>query len=256
MLENANKDLQNIKIIRYTVTDSTNTRAREYAEKHSIDAPVVFIADGQTSGRGRRGRSFDSQTDAGLYISFLYKPKTQSLDVSKITAFAAVKVCRVLSRCAGADVGIKWVNDIYHNGKKLCGILTEGEFSLNGKGFDYVICGIGINIRKRKFSKELSEIATTLEDATGESVDNELLASELIAEFFSSSDTSELIREYKARSVLIGNDVEVHAISGEIYSARVIDISENAGLVVQTADGEVKELISAEVSVRKKNFSI
>lgn len=256
MIENANKDLQNIKIIRYTVTDSTNTRAREYAEEHSVDAPVVFIADGQTNGRGRRGRSFDSQTDAGLYISFLYKPKTQSLDVSKITAYAAVKVCRVLSRCAGVEVGIKWVNDVYHNGKKLCGILTEGEFSLNGKGFDYVICGIGINIRKRKFPKELSEIATTLEDITGESVDKELLASELIAEFFSSSDTSELIREYKARSVLIGNEVEVHALSGEVYSARVVDINDDAELLVQTKDGEVKKLISAEVSVRKKNFSI
>ena len=250
-MKNANNYLQNIKTVRYDLTDSTNTRAKEYASLYGIESPVVFIAEGQTMGRGRRGRSFDSERGAGLYISFLYKPSSKDTDVSRITAYAAVKVCRALKASFGIDVGVKWVNDIYVNDKKLCGILAEGEFSEDG-GFKYIICGIGINLKKREFAPEIRDIATTVEDITGKEADKDKLIESLIREFFAEQDEAELMKEYRALSVIMNSDVYVSTLSGDRYSARVIDIGDNAELIVKREDGSLERLISAEVSVKKK----
>lgn len=238
-----------MKLFRYEITDSTNTRAREYAKSENPIFPAVFIADGQTEGRGRRGRSFDSEKGAGLYISFLFKPHGMARDAVKITLRAAVALCRVLEKVCGIEPKIKWVNDILVGGKKLSGILTEGEIDSNGE-LEYAVCGIGVNLNSRKFPPEISDIVTTVEDITGKKPDREALIESLISEFFMEVRDSEIIKEYRRRSAVIGKPVKVHKLTGEIFSARALDITDNGELLVEDENGSRETLISAEVSLR------
>lgn len=243
----ANSCLQNVKLFKYDVTDSTNTRAREYAARGYDGAPAVFMADGQTAGRGRRGRSFDSARGAGLYVSILFKP--DNTDPVLITVRAAVAVARALEAVCGLRAGIKWVNDITVGGKKLAGILTEGGFGADGK-LDYAVCGIGINTVSRSFPDGLSDIATAIEDETGSAPERDRLAERILLEFFSADGADEVIREYRERSVIIGRRVEVRRLSGEIYRAKAVGITDAGALTVELDSGIREELISAEVSVK------
>ncbi len=241
-----------MKIFRYDVTDSTNTRAREYAKNENATFPAIFIADGQTDGRGRRGRSFDSERGAGLYISILFKPRGAASDAVKITLRAAVALCRALSRVSGVEAEIKWVNDILIEGRKLAGILTEGEINSRGE-FEYAVCGIGVNLASRTFPPQLSEIVTTVEDKTGKKPDREALVEALISEFFRDADDSEIMQEYRRRSAVIGKRVEVHKLTGEVFSATAVEITDLGELIVEDEYGCRESLISAEVSLKLKS---
>jgi BirA family biotin operon repressor/biotin-[acetyl-CoA-carboxylase] ligase len=247
---NANKNLQNARIIRYDVTDSTNTRAREYAKENAPDSPVVFIAEAQSAGRGRRGRSFDSSAGSGIYISFLMPVGDRQKDAASITANAAVKLCRALEEVFGISAGIKWVNDIYVNDRKLAGILAESVLSDSGE-IKYYICGIGINIFKRIFPDEIKEIAITVEEIIAKKPAKYGFLDALLAEFLSDED-EDFIVEYRKRSILIGEEISVYLFSGDSFSATVLDVGDGAELIVKTEDGKIKSLTSAEVSVRKK----
>ena len=238
-----------MKIFRYEMTDSTNTRAREYAKSENPTFPAVFIADGQTNGRGRRGRSFNSERGSGLYVSFLFKPHGAASDAVRITLRAAVALCRALSSVCGLEAEIKWVNDSLVGGRKLAGILTEGEINSNGN-FEYAVCGIGVNLNSRLFPPELSEIATTVEDNTGKKPNREALAEELISEFFRDADDSEIMEEYRRRSAVIGKRVEVHKLTGERFSARALEITDGGELIVEDERGYRESLVSAEVSLK------
>lgn len=237
-----------MKIFKYKITDSTNTRAKEYAKDECAEMPAVFIADGQTAGRGRRGRRFDSEVGAGLYMSILFRPDSDTADAARITVRAAVSVCHALRSLCGARVGIKWVNDIFFEGRKLAGILTEGEID-GGGGFRYAVCGIGINLLSREFPEEISGLVTTLEDISGVRVDRDLLSERIASEFFAEQDFSDIINEYRSLSVVIGKRVEIKRISGERFFAEVLDITEDGALLVLRDGGVREELISAEVSV-------
>ena len=237
-----------MKIIKYEITDSTNTRAKEYAKSAGAQMPALFIADGQTAGRGRRGRSFDSEGGAGLYMSILFRPDAECCDAAKITVLAAVSVCRAIRHLTGAEVGIKWVNDIYFDDKKLAGILTEGEIA-NCGGFSYAVCGIGVNLLSRDFPAELSGRVTTLEDISGVRVNRDGLAEKICEEFFAGWDFEDVIKEYRSFSILSGKRALMRRISGESFFATVLDITDDGALLVLRDDGVREELISAEVSV-------
>ena len=238
-------------IIKYECTDSTNTRAKEYAKMQDAKFPTVFIADEQTAGRGRMGRSFDSARGAGLYITFLFKPEEKGIDGAKITIRAAVSLAIAIEKAFGVCPKIKWINDIILNEKKLAGILTEGAVDSNGN-FEYAVCGMGINLLSRIFPDEIRDIVTTVEDATGTRPNKEIFEKLLIDEFFTSRDDSEIIREYRKRSSVIGKNVKVNRISGEFFFAKAIDVTDSGALTVETEDGNREDLISAEVSIRIK----
>lgn len=238
-----------MQIFKYDITDSTNERAREYARSEGAHFPAVFIARGQTHGRGRRGRSFDSELGAGLYISFLIKEDTKADEAVKITARAAVATSRAIERTSGLSPEIKWVNDIYSRGRKLAGILTEGEIDTATGRLSYAVCGIGINLKKRDFPDELSDIATTVEDECGITVDSEVLAEVLAEEFFSVGD---YMNEYRERSLVLGKKIAVRRLTGEEFTAHAVEITETASLIVEKENGEREELSSAEVSVSEK----
>ena len=238
-----------MKIFKYDVTDSTNERARVYAKNSDAEFPAVFIAKGQTAGRGRRGRSFDSEYGAGLYISFLFKPEADMSDPAKITAGAAVALARAILKATKLAVGIKWVNDIFVSNRKLAGILTEGEFDAESGALSYAVCGIGVNLLSREFPSELRDIVVTLEDAIGCAPDADLLTECLIDEFFKIDNR--FIDEYRTLSTVKGKRVAVHRVSGEEFFAEVVDITDGAALLVRREDGTLEELISAEVSIRQ-----
>lgn len=232
-------------------TESTNKDAKEYYEKQG-DCTAVFIADGQTGGRGRRGRSFASAHGSGIYMSLLICPRGELCSLTSVTTFTAVAVCRAIERVSGLSPDVKWVNDIYYKGKKLGGILTEGALSEDMRMAKYVIIGIGLNVLETDFPEEIRSIATSLESATGKKYDRNLLATEIIKELIGSNgrfSSREIVEEYRRRSFIVGRDITVHRLSCS-YDARVLSIEDDMSLRIRLADGREEKLVTGEVSVK------
>ena len=247
-------DLSNkLSIFVYNSTDSTNTRAKEAALGESVQY-AVFMANGQTAGRGRMGRSFVSDENKGLYLSILVKDGSEVRNALRVTTYMAVIASRAIEAHANINTGIKWVNDIYCNGKKLAGILTEGQMNPSGR-MDYYVCGIGINLMKQSFPEEIKDIATTVEDECGKRVDVNELAGTIITEFFSGlnklTDKS-VTDEYISRSILLDKDVTVIKPTEE-YFATVTGITDRCELILRLRSGEEEILSSGEVSIRQIN---
>lgn len=316
-------------------TDSTNTRLLSLLDAESLPTCTVQAGDGpassgplldaggrltrrgrdlaftlvaaasQTAGRGRVGRRFWSPDGSGIYFSFIYIPQGGVTDPGRITAAAAVAVCRAVDTLYGIRSGIKWVNDVYIGGRKVCGILTEGwtcgscalppppteaaaqdtpglqdepspaapEKATTPKGNDTqdgnaptvqaAVIGIGINIRAGiSLPEELSSKAGGLADEAvrlgcpadrAASVTRPRLLAACMAQALHILTAGEDIRdEYAARSILTGRDVTVIPLIGDErgrYTARVLGIGKNLGLLVKTADGTERELTSGEVSL-------
>jgi BirA family biotin operon repressor/biotin-[acetyl-CoA-carboxylase] ligase len=236
-----------VRVFFYEVTDSTNTRAKEYARGATLKEPCAFIAREQTAGRGRLGRSFLSRC-GGIYLSLLI-PAKEDVTPADITAEAAVKAARAIRDTVGLEVGIKWVNDLYVGGKKLAGILTEGVFGDDGK-LAYYIIGMGINVYKIGDFNEILPIATSIEDVLGERVNINELAATLTLALASDIDPEECLMEYRARSVVTGRHLTVVGAE-ECYSARAIEILDDYSLLVEReSDGERVRVFTGEVSVR------
>ena len=234
------------RIIYYEETGSTNTEAKEYAKSNpKSNETVVFIANSQTAGRGRRGRSFVSVKGAGIYMSILSYPKESVADATAVTAKAAVALSRAIEEICKRSISIKWVNDIYLNGKKLAGILTEGEVDKNGKLL-YQVVGMGINIYKNAISDEISNIATSIEGELNYAPNRSVLAARMIKEFLSTPDNC--YDDYKNKSFLIGKKVTVVKLS-ESYEATVIDINPDFSLQIER-NGEEERLFTGEISLK------
>ena len=225
--------------------DSTNAKIKDMA-LHCVAEGVTLIADRQTDGRGRRGRSFCSP-EGGLYLSTLLRPQAP-LDAGRITCCAAVAAVRAVESLCDASVAIKWVNDLYLNGRKLAGILAEGV--IDPDGAFAVVLGVGINVGITEFPPELAAIATSLANE-GFLVTREDLAAALLNEWerlYTTSDSAEWMEEYRRRSLVIGRTVTV--VQGDAtYLATAVAVTDEGHLLVSTPDGE-RELFSGEVSVR------
>lgn len=246
---------KDFEIIRYGECDSTNTRAREYAKRLALTGEArnaVFIAERQSAGRGRRGRSFLSER-GGIYVSFLFFAEEKPLEITGITARAAVISARAIDGFCGTRCEIKWVNDLYLNGRKIAGILTEGEFDENGN-LRYFIVGMGINVYKIEGFEQIMPIATTLEDEIKSKPDKEKLCSLLIekigGELMAESARSEMLSEYRERCNLLGRRVEVTR-GDERYEAKALEVLDDYSLLVELDSGEKRILNSGEVSAKR-----
>jgi BirA family biotin operon repressor/biotin-[acetyl-CoA-carboxylase] ligase len=234
------------KIIYYELTDSTNTRAKEYARANPDQKdPVVFIADGQTGGRGRLGRSFVSNSGAGIYISILSYPDGEDYNVARTTAGAAVALAKATEELCDCNIGIKWVNDLYLGSKKLAGILTEGEVNSDGK-MAFQVVGMGINVYKNAISDEISDIATSLEGEKIIPPNRSVLAAHIIKNHL--AEDSGFYEEYRARSVVVGREVTVVKLN-KSYPACVLDINRDFSLKIKTDRG-IEDLFTGEVSLK------
>jgi len=232
-------------------TSSTNTELRRMAEDGAPHG-TVLIACCQKGGRGRMGRSFYSET-GGLYLSLLLRPKTAAERGGDITGVAAVAVAEAVEAVTGKQTYIKWVNDLFCDGKKVCGILTEAAVSLEGGQFTYAVVGIGLNVYSPKvgFPKELADIAGSLYpcDEIQSGLINRL-AAEILCRFDELYQTPDNALEgYKRRCFLIGP--QVTAVRGtEERCVNVLDVAEDYCLIVEDEEGKRHLLNSGEVRVR------
>ncbi len=245
------------RIIMYDEVDSTNNAAKRYAlSSTSRDVfDRVFVANSQTAGRGRLGRSFYSPPESGVYISFLLHPKLLAESAVMLTTAASVAVCRAIENITDARSEIKWVNDVYINGKKVCGILTEAVTDFESGAVESVVIGIGINVSTDDFPEDVKNVAGNIgSDAAYIGSIRSRLAAEVINQVDSIvckeillSGNYEYIREYRERSIVLDKDI---VILNTNEMAHVTDIDDRGGLVVETADGVKKVLSTGEISIR------
>lgn len=229
--------------------DSTNTVLGRMAGEGAPEGTAVLALE-QTAGRGQRGRTFFSPAGSGVYMSLLLRPRIQAADALAVTPAAAVAASRAIEAATGRRVGIKWVNDVLLDGKKVCGILTEAQSTPAG-ALDHVICGLGINICEPEggFPPEISGSAGALfETYPGDERVAELVADVLngLWELASLLPARDFLNEYRERSVLTGGKVSVSG-RGE---AEVLGIDGGFRLLVRFPDGGVEALESPSALIQ------
>ncbi len=233
--------------------DSTNNYLKKLGSQGEMTTQLV-IAESQTGGRGRMGRSFFSPNGTGIYFSLLLHPK---YDIEKslfLTVMAAVSVAETIMKYNSNDVKIKWVNDIYIDGKKVCGILTEGAINSN-KMLDYAVVGIGINASapENGFPDDIKDIATAIFPGKTEENIKEKIVADVVNKFldmYNGNDT-DFTKRYKEYSYLTGKEINI--ISSETTRpATVIGITDECHLLVKNEKDEIEEISSGDVSVRLK----
>ena len=246
---------KNNRLYIYDTLDSTNNRAKQLALENAPHGTTV-IAMQQTAGKGRLGRSFFSPRE-GIYLSIIIKP---TFDLSKsvlVTAAASVAVAQAVESVCGRQAQIKWVNDVYLDGKKICGILTEGITDFETGHIESLVIGIGVNTSVRDFPDEIRDIVGAVDGNYSRSA----LAAEIISRmlnFAENIESREFIQDYRKRSMVIGKNVKVYkgvysiAPEKELegISAKVLGIDDDGGLEVIYTDGKRETLTSGEISVR------
>ena len=239
------ESLINNKIMKIHVFDtvtSTNDVARELC--NTTVEPLLVIADSQTSGRGRQGKSFFSPENSGLYFSFTYDTDSPDFDFTGLTCAVAVAVTRAVEKLTELKPEIKWVNDIYLDGKKVAGILVQ-SVAQNGV-IKKVIIGVGVNISTVQFPDELKNIAGSL----GAELDRNILAAEIVNNTYEllSKTPDSYLDEYRDKSNVIGKEI-IYIRDNIPHNATAVDIDSIGGLVV-LENGEKITLTSGEISLR------
>ena len=235
--------------------DSTNTYLKREAMSGAPDG-LCAVANEQTAGRGRVGRSFLSAPDCGVYLSMLVRPSCAAADCATLTSHAAVAVCRAIRKVSGAQTGIKWTNDILLGGRKICGILTELSLEGESGAVDSVVIGIGINANNgpESFPSELRAIAGSIRSFTGVSVDRSALAAAVITELDEmleqwKRDPRVYLEAYRGLCLTTGKEVRVLRGDQERIGFAVA-IMDDFALMVRYPDGTSEALTGGEVSVR------
>ena len=242
----------NRKIFIFDSIDSTNNYAKYLAASGAEDG-VLVTAETQTAGKGRMGRSFYSPSGGSIYMSVVLRPQTDMESSQLITSCIAVATAEAIDCVCSTDVKIKWVNDLFLGGKKICGILTEASLNFENGRLDYAVAGIGINLKsvKNSFSQQLSEIATSIEDETGNIPDRCRLIAEILKNidlYMSNMEKRNFLNEYRRRSFILGKRIAVSKFNSE-RMATAIGISDNAGLIVRYDDGNEETLNSGEARI-------
>jgi len=234
----------------HSVIDSTNTRAKALAAQGAPHGTLV-CARSQTGGRGRFGRHFHSPDAGGIYMSLILRPKLPAEKAVLITSMTAVAVARAIERLAEVDVQIKWVNDLYIEGRKVCGILCEAGMDFESGQLEYAVVGIGVNTAPAQFPEEIRDIATSVGNACGRDISKNRLIAEIcgcMEELYAHLEDGSFMSESRARSNVIGRQIVVLR-GGERIPARAVDIDDQGSLIVETERG-IETVRSGEVSVR------
>ena len=238
----------------FETIDSTNSRAKELAAQGAPQG-TVLIADHQTGGRGRRGRSFHSPAGTGIYMSVLLRPNCTPQELMHLTCAAAVAVCDAIERTCGIRPGIKWTNDLVWGKRKLAGILTELGLSPDGT-VDFAVIGIGLNCCQEEsdFPEEIRSIAGSLHSVTGNPIHRESVAAAMMDALFRMSadllsHRDRILNRYRSDCITLGKEVSVVKADGSVRHGTAIDIDEEGALVVRFDSG-METVNSGEVSVR------
>ena len=251
-------------ILYFESIDSTNTKAKELAEQ-GYPSGTLVVANHQNDGKGRRGRSWESPSNTGIFMTLMLKPDINPNNASMLTLVAALAVAKAITEITGEDAKIKWPNDIVVNGKKVCGILTE--MSAQFDYINHIVVGIGINVHNEEFPEELREMATSLKLESKRASNSEASKSEgknfrraeiiektmeyfekYYAKFLETEDLSELMKEYN--SILVNMHSQVKVLDPkESFEGKAMGITKRGELMVDTWESRKLES-SGEVSVR------
>lgn len=232
----------------YPALPSTNDTAKAIAATAAHG--TVILAEHQTAGRGRKGRAFFSPPGCGLYMSVILRERLTAARVELLTSAAAVAVANAIEGLVPAAVQIKWVNDLLIDGKKVCGILTEGAPNAAGE-YDFAVIGIGVNISTVDFPPELDAVASSLLRACGTAPDRAALAAAILHALetvLADMESGAFLKETRRRSAVLGKTVTV-VRGNETFLAQAIEIDDKGALIVETAGGR-QRLCSGEVSLR------
>lgn len=237
----------------YKTLESTNKTAKEMAIAGAGHGTTV-IADCQTSGKGRYSRNFFSFFGGGLYLSMILRPEVLRFEnTTAVTAFAAVSVCEAIEEISGKKPVIKWVNDIFMDNKKVCGILTEAVTDFESGNLQWIVLGIGINvnIRREEFPCELQELAASVFPEGGNPGVRNRLCAEIInriAGFDVLPEEKEIFDKYKKRLMMLGKKITVTQ-GKAVYKAVALDVDSAGRLIVEKENGEIISLTSGEIRV-------
>ncbi len=244
-----------VPIYTYKTLESTNKTAKQLALENAIHGTAVF-SNRQTSGRGRLGRDFFSPDSTGIYMSILLKP---DFDITKsvlVTTAASVAVARAIEKLFDVECKIKWVNDIYIDNRKVCGILTEAVTNFESGQIEYVVLGIGINCTPPSggFPPELRSIAGSIcpDPADAAAFPRNNLAAELInqvLDVIENLSARSFIKEYRERSLVVGKEISVIR-NGVPTPGKALYIDNDGALIVQLSTGGMHTLNSGEISIR------
>lgn len=239
---------QDLKICVYDLIDSTNSQAkRMFSEGDRSDK--LIVARSQSGGRGRLGRSFYSPAEGGIYMTLAYTTDEMIADAVSITSAAAVAVCSAICMNTGVSPDIKWVNDLYLNGKKICGILAESVVQANSC---HIILGIGINLNTKNFPQQLREIAGSI----GAECDPNKLIADIVNELFKFLyGKADFMPEYRKRSMVLGKTV-LCTRGNESYLGVAEKITDKGALLVRCTNGDLICMDSGEISLRLTETSV
>lgn len=234
-----------VKWYRYETLDSTNHEARRLVQSGAFSVPAVVIAERQTAGRGRQGKTFYSPARTGIYMSIVTDFPQDANDAVLLTIRTSVAVADAIREQTGIETGIKWVNDLYVGTRKVCGILTESV--LNGEKRCAII-GIGVNVSTECFPAELDGKAGSLGAAAQGSADT--LPAAILAHVLRIPENGlRYLDEYKKRSVVIGKEV-TYERGGVLKKGRAIDIDGSGALLIDLGAGKRDLLQSGEISLK------
>ena len=237
----------------YEEIDSTNAQAKRLAEQAKAHG-ALFVAEMQSTGKGRRGRSWESPKGTGIWMSLLLRPEIAPSKAPMLTLVMAYSVAMAIREIAEQDVEIKWPNDIVLHGKKICGILTEMSAEIDF--INHVVIGVGINVNTTEFPKEIASTATSLKNEGGKKIKRGELIACIMSHFeknyeafIDKQDLSELKDAYNGLLVNCNREVKV-LTPGHEYQALALGINELGELLVKKDDGTLEAIFAGEVSVR------
>ena len=238
-------------IIRLNTVDSTNRYAKRLALEGAGHKTLV-MADEQTQGRGRRGRGWISPAGEGIFMSLILRPDLPPERIPMLSLHTALAVCMAVSRVTGLEAKIKWPNDIVLGGRKVCGMLLEMD--ADAHQVRSVVAGIGINVHQTQFPEEIAQTASSLDLLCG----RRLSRMEIVRAFLAAFDEVEMLAKenaglfmdaYRSASATLGQRVQVIALAGT-YTGTALDVTESGSLIVLDEEGQRREVLAADVSVR------
>ena len=232
---------------------STNALVREKANQGCPEGCIIIACE-QTAGRGRYGRQFFSPVDSGVYLSLLLRPTAYSpQQATCLTAAAAAAMCQAIEAVTGQQPGIKWVNDIFLHGKKVCGILTEAAVGLETGALDYMVLGAGVNLYPpvKGFPEEIQPIAGSVLERSCPEAKNRLVGEFLnrFWDFYTHPECRTYLEDYRSRSLAIGQNVTVLS-AGRAVSAYAYGIDDDFRLLVRYDSGKTEALSYGEIRIQ------
>ena len=240
-------------VIFYDALPSTNLQAKLDAENGAAEG-TLLVADMQTAGRGRRGRSWSSPGGTNAYFTLIIKPDFRVELASMVTLVMGLAVADGIRKTCGVEACIKWPNDIVIGGKKVCGMLAE--MSAERDYIHYVVIGVGINVGQQAFPAEIADMATCLQEECGHRVSRAELVANVMKEFEASYEIFQregslkgLMEHYN--SLLVNRDREVRVLApGAEFQGISKGINDTGELLVEKEDGTISKVYAGEVSVR------